>query len=204
MFKWSRLNHNVADEDLNCVSSSQTPTPNTHQVASYGKDRKEHPFKSCALPSEVVIKIVSFMDLKTLFSFAATDQFLLKFLFNQSPSRAKEYIKLKSKRINSLSETDVPQLAKQYKKQEEEKEFEVVQREVWKPLVCYYFPQFEKSLNVKNWMHVLRRRVNHLKLYAPSVLPLSRNVTTDPFKFNVLLNVDDSSFFIEGCEFNYK
>ncbi|KAG2389091.1 hypothetical protein C9374_014491 [Naegleria lovaniensis] len=221
MFKWSRLNHNTAEEDLNGVSSQLSSQNTSTQVVSNteittrahhnAKGPIENPFtKSGVLPSEVVINIVTFMDLKTLFYFAVTDRFMLKFLFHQSPSQVQEYIKLKqhvsSEEIHSSSEKQFPKVINAYKKQEEQVDFELVQRLIWKALVCYYFPQFEKTLNIKNWMQVLRRRVNHLKLYAPLALPLHQNMEKDPFKLSnaLQLPLDDTSFFIEGCEFNYK
>ncbi|KAG2386243.1 hypothetical protein C9374_002689 [Naegleria lovaniensis] len=50
----------------------------------------------------------------------------------------------------------------------------MVQQLIWKFHVCRYFPRFEyANMKIHNWMHVLRRRIAHLNLYHPQLLPLS-------------------------------
>ena len=112
------------------------------------------------IPDELLIKIAGFLLLCDLSHFALSYPHLTDLLFNQQPSKFKQ---LSIGKEEAIEEKDLPENFKS----EEGPEFERVQQLIWKSLVCYYFPNFVKTLNIKNWMHVLRRRVAHLKLYYP-------------------------------------
>ncbi|EFC38451.1 predicted protein [Naegleria gruberi] len=158
------------------------------------------------LSSEIVILIASYLDLRSLYCFARIDSFMIKLLFNMDRNRVmklgylKTVIKKQKKQVtqNELIQSD--SLIEEYSK-EEDCNFTMTQEQVWKNLVCYYFPQFKKDLTVKNWMHIMRRRVAHLKLYAPEHLPLGNSIPREVFSLD---SKKTSRNFIEGCEFNYK
>ncbi|KAF0981584.1 hypothetical protein FDP41_012241 [Naegleria fowleri] len=114
--------------------------------------RPQMMIKFSELSSEILMQIAPFLS---LFAFAKCHSSLLLLLFNQTKNMEK-----------------VPQDKEEHA--EEGWEFMLVQlTSIWKPLMCYYFPKFEKSLNIKNWKHVLRRRIEHLMLYSPTKLPLT-------------------------------
>ncbi|KAF0982998.1 hypothetical protein FDP41_010976 [Naegleria fowleri] len=130
---------------------------------------------SDTFPKEVLINIVSFMELGTIYSFSRTDRYLLKLLFDQTPERIDKLNKLrKSHKKSQLDFLTTKNAVEEYEKEEHsQQQFELIQKLIWKPLVCYYFPKFEKTLNVKNWLHILRRRVSHIQIHARELLPLS-------------------------------
>jgi len=175
------------------------------------------PKETSFLPSDLLIQIASYLTLKDLLHFALADRFLLIIFFNSknknlqllSQERQDESKQLLKGR--SFSSKPVPssdKFQKEYKK-DEDQDFEVIQLLIWKPLVCYYFPKFESS-NIRNWMHVLRRRIEHIKLYNPIYLPLQPKDDRMDFKvfndteplFRSDPNYDDE--FIENCEWIYK
>ncbi|EFC43236.1 ribosomal large P0-like protein [Naegleria gruberi] len=137
------------------------------------------------LPSEILILIASFLNLSELNRFAMGNQSLLSLFFNR--------------RIISQSHSIEKSLKNSIAMINEESElFTRVQLEIWKPLVCFYFPNFRKNnLNIKNWLHVLRRRIDHIKLHMPSVnLASARNESfaIKSYEWNL----------INQCEWIYK
>ena len=117
-------------------------------------------------------------------NFSLANQWLLHLFFNQTITCFK-----RTREAVQEIKTDL-QL-------EESPSFQRIQTIIWKPLVCYYFPRFQRSLNVKNWMHVLRRRIAHLKIHNPRKLPLTKNMSSDLF-------TEKNDAMIEGCEWIYK
>ncbi|KAG2378865.1 hypothetical protein C9374_008013 [Naegleria lovaniensis] len=65
-FALSKFFSSAAEDDLEKFSASRNIFSNT-------------------FPKEVLINIVSFMELGTIYVFARADRFLLKFLFDQTP-----------------------------------------------------------------------------------------------------------------------
>ena len=154
---------------------------------------------SKGLPNVLVIKIASFLSIRDLSNLARSDRFLLMLLLRQNPLDVMERARLKKRKQKEKDELKRDDIIESYKSKEELAEFEMVQNMIWKPLLCYHFPQFALSNNnIKNWLHVLRRRVTHLSLYAPHMLPLEAKMSPEPFKISA------KPSFIENCEFNYK
>ncbi|KAG2387750.1 hypothetical protein C9374_001344 [Naegleria lovaniensis] len=161
--------HGDAQDDLDALSNTSRPNFILNFIE---------------IPSEILLHIAEFMELKSLFAFAKCHSSLLMLLFNQE----------KHKKIGNKD----PQ-------SDEDIGFVLVQFTIWKPLVCYYFPKFEKSLNVKNWMHVLRRRIEHLKLHSPNMLPLQpNNASSSAFQIKETPVMNYEENFIENCEWIYK
>ena len=157
-------------------------------------------FKS--LPPETIVEIATFFELADLFNFSRTDSKTLHLLFNY-------------KRHNYFNRPSVKEKnAPEYFKKDETPEFDAVQQAVWKNLVCFYFPRFNKALNVKNWMQVMRRRIKHVKLYgnwrqlnySAQMNAIERSFSE---QFSILepgLTMPDTyeAEFIENCEWIYK
>ncbi|EFC40631.1 predicted protein [Naegleria gruberi] len=80
---------------------------------------------------------------------------------------------------------------------ENDETFQPTQTIIWKPLVLFYFSNYSKTLNVKNWMHILRRRIIHLQIHSPNSLPLSKSKT-------LYSPIDYKREFIENCEWEYE
>ncbi|EFC42698.1 predicted protein [Naegleria gruberi] len=116
-----------------------------------------------------------YCQLGELVGFSQANSAHLKILFNQEPREKKI-----EKPVN-----------------DESVDFHYVQTHIWKPLVCFYFPRFEKALNIKNWMHVLRRRKAHIKIHGND-FRIPSETWNDEDKS--LSNIS----FIENCEYIYK
>ncbi|EFC39582.1 predicted protein [Naegleria gruberi] len=160
---------------------------------------------------ELLIHIGKFMLVRDLFHFSCCNSYLLELFFDPKDYKklSKEKRRLiKKNQLNYKSEL----LIQEYSK-EERNDFSQIQLEIWKRLVCFYFPSFDSNLNVKNWLHVMRRRVEHITLYKPSALPLNPEVscTVDFSVFNKFLEqghldnymLNDSTF-VANCEWIYK
>ena len=130
---------------------------------------------------EITIHIAQYLPLRDLNEFSQVDSHSLKLLFNLE----------KNFGGNSLEENGTGQM--DYDK-DEVMEFERVQQLIWAPMVQYCFPKFGKNLNVKNWMHVLRRRMKHIKLHGKNFI-----IDTPEFAKTV-----EQQVYIENCEFIYK
>ncbi|EFC48555.1 predicted protein [Naegleria gruberi] len=74
-------------------------------------------------------------------------------------------------------------------------DFERIQTLIWKPLVFHYFPKFGEKLNVKNYLHVLRRRIQYINLGKPQHIKIETPQFTK--------TVEDQQY-IENCEWIYK
>ena len=129
--------------------------------------------------AEIIVSISKYLELKELNCFAMVDSSLLKLLFNLEKST------LSGKK----------EFKKDYEK-DESKEFSLVQSQIWKPLLVYHFPKFEQSLNIKNWMHVLRRRRKHIKLH--------KNSTNFSIEKPSFASSQQDEKIIEQCEWIYK
>ncbi|KAG2374218.1 hypothetical protein C9374_011055 [Naegleria lovaniensis] len=157
-----------------------------------------HSISITELPHDLWIVILKELSLTEIFHLSMTNKFFLKLCFNQTLTKdfkPKNY----SKPLLSMNEFT-------YKKDEKDHLFDVTQREVYKPLVCQFFPKFKKTLNVNNWLHVLRRRILHLKIYEPKKLPLQRDTTSSSFSLEMpeFATSHYDQKFIEGCEYIYK
>ncbi|KAG2372738.1 hypothetical protein C9374_013190 [Naegleria lovaniensis] len=199
-FKLSRNSKQQVDDDLSHLDSTKKNSTRSKTARA----------AIVSIPSELWLHMAQFIgSLKDLLSFASCHSILLQLLFNQN-------IKLKRSPHNVVQVS--PQTLEmhfgdstnhEHKSQllnDENDLFQATQQQVWKSLVCYYFPNFEKSLNVKNWMHVLKRRIQHLKLYTPQMLPLKPQTSSAPFE---LISRHTSTpkgddLFIENCEWIYK
>ncbi|KAF0980802.1 hypothetical protein FDP41_013285 [Naegleria fowleri] len=170
--------------------------------------RKKYSKLLLILPDEILCVIASFLNAKSLLCFASCNSTLLALLFNQTPVKVNVLLSLP--KIESILGTTRlmanSKLIKAYL-EDESVPFSLAQRLVWRSLVLYYFPIFKQeaygSKNIKNWMHLLRRRIEHLKLYNPSELPLTKdveNVNDWRKELSKSFIVDD----IEGCEWIYK
>jgi len=122
------------------------------------KGRSEGQAMMAGLPREIVIQICQFMTLDDLFNFAQCNVTLFKTLFNQTPKRTNEIIALKTptwlmKMRNKQAPSIVSEeLIAEYGKDDLENtsdEFMHIQVTLWKPLVCFYFPKFQQSLNIR-------------------------------------------------------
>ncbi|EFC37013.1 predicted protein [Naegleria gruberi] len=99
-----------------------------------------------------------------------------------------------------------------FKKNPDEYHVDLIQNTIWKPMVLFYFPRFQQSLNVKNWMIVMKRRIQHLQIHSPTSLPLVREIlrTIDPKtdeKFKIpkpSFSVKKQESFIENCEWIFE
>ncbi|KAG2378504.1 hypothetical protein C9374_008143 [Naegleria lovaniensis] len=109
-------------------------------------------------------------------------------------------------------------------KQQEDEIFQCVQQYLWKPLLIYYFPLFNKDLNVKNHMLVLKRRVKYISTKKPyqngKIMYFQNHYGQMVSKFPEALVMDNdfvhnakqsglvkdeiSDGFIENCEWIYK
>ena len=170
------------------------------------------------LPLDTVIYVCQFMLLDDLFNFARCNVFLFKTFFNQTPNRTKQLVELKTPTwIMKMTNQKIPEivdekLIAEYGKDELEckgNEFMPIQMTVWKPLVCFYFPKFQQAVEVRNWMHVLRRRILHLQVHSPHLLPLGKhfcNTKEDTtFKINPSFKVEQyEEDVIENCDWIYK
>nr|CAG4718302.1 unnamed protein product [Naegleria fowleri] len=91
---------------------------------------------SDTFPKEVLINIVSFMELGTIYSFSRTDRYLLKLLFDQTPERIDKLNKLrKSHKKSQLDFLTTKNAVEEYEKEEHsQQQFELIQKLIWKPL----------------------------------------------------------------------
>ncbi|KAG2386054.1 hypothetical protein C9374_003203 [Naegleria lovaniensis] len=138
------------------------------------------------LPSEIQVHIATYLSVKDIFHLALTHRKLVKLFFNQTPKRVQflslfreikvdqDFMWNGNTELRSLNQMiTTKEMASEYHKDELDDTFRMVQQLIWKFHVCRYFPRFEYSaVNIQNWMHVLRRRVAHLKLHSPHLLPL--------------------------------
>ena len=179
---FSTNNKQDAVEDIDSVSA---PTTTTTEIVPE-ETRSSTTLRT--LPEELTIHIATFLPLNDLSRFSRSDSHLLLLLFNQTPQSER----------TALIPTKIPDPSNDPKLSSEESDkFTTVQNAIWKRLVCYYFPTFQETLNIKNWMHVLRRRIAHLKIHHPLQLPLTKNMSSDLFK-------EKHDPMIEGCEWIYK
>ena len=140
---------------------------------------------------ELFLRIAKFLPLADLLHLALVNSRFTLLLFNQDRS-----VKKKKQPLMHTKPLVSDNLPPMYKA-EEGISFEHVQQVLWKPLVCYFFPNFNQTLNIRNWMHVLRRRVAHLKLYSPTSIPLRKNIPNEVFE-------EKGNELLEGCEWIYK
>ncbi|KAG2372736.1 hypothetical protein C9374_013188 [Naegleria lovaniensis] len=165
-----------------------------------------------SIPPELWLHMAQYIgSLKDLLSFALCHSHLLQLLFNQNlklkTTTSSEFILQMSPTALQMKFGKVDKSQWNQMLMNENDLFQVTQQQVWKSLVCYYFPNFEKSLNVKNWMHVLKRRIQHLKLYTPQLLPLKPQISSAHFtlvSFTDLFIPKGDDLFIENCEWIYK
>ncbi|KAF0976919.1 hypothetical protein FDP41_004214 [Naegleria fowleri] len=205
-----KINNNNSSDD-----TSSQHNKNTNKTL-------KNPFP---FPKEIILKISQFLFLPDLFHFGMSCPFTLKILFNQTPQlvmhRLKEKEQRKSKKSNMSLVLQQDAIIEIYKKQEEEQlqpqnddtfmNFEIVQNMIWKNLVNYYFIRFCAS-GVKNWMHVLRRRITYLMVHDPKKLPLVTSfhrsefeaMINDPYQFKLLSPCSSDLEFIEKCDNLYK
>jgi len=127
-------------------------------------------------PDELFIHICKYMRICDLYYFALCDRHLLMLLFNQSRKSLKA----------PVTPTDAVKKPTRNMIAEEEPSFAIVQNEIWKPLVLDRFPRFQKSLNIKNWMHVMRRRMSRLG------------------NFEIFVDLNHEEEFIENCSCIYS
>ncbi|EFC49728.1 predicted protein [Naegleria gruberi] len=153
-----------ASDDISQVENNKPPScDGKDQICIVGN------VKLLDLPSELIVHIGQFMDVRLLNSLALCNSRMLLLFFNV--------------------EKNV--IEKDYETVDES--FERVQQLIWKPLVFSYYPRFEKSLNVKNWQHLLRRRMQHVKLHGSQ------------FKLDIPTFVQSKhDEMIENCEWIFK
>lgn len=110
---------------------------------------------SVVFPLEVWLKIATYMDLQTLNCLSQCHSHLSNFIMCRNLRNEKTILfSLRSIFMNK-------------EKIQEDDAFRSVQLHVWKPLLMYYFPLFNKDLNVKNFMLVLKRRVKYIIMKKP-------------------------------------
>ncbi|KAG2388311.1 hypothetical protein C9374_000475 [Naegleria lovaniensis] len=194
-----------------------TPSSNK-DAANHTTSQTSFPF-----PKEIVLTISQFLLLPDLFHFGMTCSFTLKLLFNQTPQIVIQRLKEKEKKQKKqnlslvLKENSIIEL---YKKQDEEcktkskvndENFEFVQNMIWKNLVKHYFIRFSSS-GVKNWMHVLRRRIIYLMDHDRPKLPLVTSIHRQEEEllisrlddFKQLTPCSSDLDFIEKCDHLYN
>ncbi|EFC47886.1 predicted protein [Naegleria gruberi] len=133
------------------------------------------------IPNDLLIHIGTFLVAKDISFFALSSKYYLKLFFNMTCD-----VPIKSENLsNEMNDLAIEQ---------EKQEFTPVQVSIWKPLVLMYFPKFYADLNVKNWLHILKRRIRHIVQKSPQMLPLGRTVR---------FPLTDTPF-VELCEFIYK
>jgi len=103
------------------------------------------------LPQDIFIVIMKEFDLQDIYHLSLCSQFFLKLCFNQT---TRDFTKFSSKR--SIEKPILSRSEFKYKRDENDSDFEKTQEQIWKPMLCWYFPLFETTLNIKNWLHVLR------------------------------------------------
>ncbi|KAG2393294.1 hypothetical protein C9374_006825 [Naegleria lovaniensis] len=163
-------------------------------------DTKRHVLIVCQLPEESILLISSYLELQSLSRFASCHSQLLRLLFNITPQ------KLLKPKQTKLLEILNPNATSHF-------DFSVCQLLIWKPLLIYYFPRFEQSLNVKNWMLALKRRIQHLQLYSPHLLPIKQQSISSSWIsssqhgstiFKIQIDTIATNEFIENCEWIFK
>ncbi|EFC45570.1 predicted protein [Naegleria gruberi] len=147
---------------------------------------------------ELLITVGTFLPLSDLNNFARCDTKLLDLFFNLTTEKVNAIAKRKKELSKKNIESRIVALKGEYSKSEDSN----IQKLIWKPLVLFYFPNYSTSVNVKNWMHVMRRRIIHLDNKFPNELPLLKERTTIA-GFN-LFRVDKDRQFIENCEWEYE
>ncbi|EFC37335.1 hypothetical protein NAEGRDRAFT_53783 [Naegleria gruberi] len=198
-------------------NKENSPTPSLGQLEDF--------------PFELLISIATHLNGKDIYSLSKVNSVFLKLLFNQTSSRIAKVllpykIEGRNQKLNSFSILRQRSTAFEYRKDELDQQlFNMVQERIWKPLVCYYFPRFNIGLDVKNWMHLLRRRIAHLQVNSPHYLPLTKHEpikrplkegeTKPPVKFNPYMDpfewatkMEERNPYeidgIENCEWVYK
>ena len=198
--KLSNLSKVTAEDDLAVVAVDKKKT-NTSASTTVPKKKKNCNFN--LIPDELIVHIATYCQGGELARFSESNSRYLKLLFNQEISNFPNHTVIKSKIQTHFGEhakqKELKTQEKKYQKDEESIDFDLVQIQVWKPLVCFYFPRFEKALNIKNWMHVLRRRVAHIKINGANFLPILRRKEGDP-----IYDFKSDDGFIENCEYIYK
>ncbi|EFC42305.1 predicted protein [Naegleria gruberi] len=157
---------------------------------------KSHAFRDI-LPREIVFHIATFLTVPPLNRLARCDRYLLDLFFNLTVPKVYLIQKRKQEFKQQGIETAIVSMKDIFKEDEDS----LVQKLVWKPMVLFYFPSYQESLNIKNWMHVLRRRVTHLMKKCPTALPLTKQMSTDAFKVDMPTK---DRRFIENCEWEYE
>ena len=164
----------------------------------------------CELPYDILIHIGTFLFAKDLLNIGQCNAKLLKLFLNQTSYKSGSLLMLKYSFHFDYTKKDLAnkllleEQIQEYQKDENES-FSQVQEFIWKPLVCFFFPRFNKALNISNWMHTLRRRIAHIRLYEPHKLPLFLNQNSD--NQDTLYTVSHNTVtvpFIENCEWIYK
>jgi len=138
------------------------------------------------VPPEILLShIVVHLDLADICSVSMVNRATFSLLFIRDATtlqiapKPKSYIPLDltlQKQIYSIEETS-----------------EMVQQLVWKRLVLQFYPRFNKNANVKNWLHVLRRRI---------VLRPPKQIRKEHLPPNVTKKQNE--FFVENCEWIYE
>ena len=139
------------------------------------------------VPQEILLShIMVHMDLKDICSLALVNRATFSLLFIRDATtleiapKPKSYIPIdlsQQKQIYSIEETS-----------------ELVQELVWKRFVLHFYPRFNKNSNVKNWLHVLRRRF---------VLKSPKQIRKEQF-LGEKNNGKQNEFFVENCEWIYE
>ncbi|KAG2372737.1 hypothetical protein C9374_013189 [Naegleria lovaniensis] len=209
-FKLSRNSKQQVDDDLSHLDSTKknSTSSETADVVIGNKEFTVNGFVS--IPSELLLHMAQYIgSLKDLLSFASCHSILLQLLFNQNrklKSSPHNVVQISEQTLEMHFGVSTNHELNSQLLSDENDLFQATQQQVWKSLVCYYFPNFEKSLNVKNWMHVLKRRIQHLKLYTPHLLPLKPQISSKPFKVvsRQTSTPKGDELFIENCEWIYK
>ena len=145
------------------------------------------------LPHDILLDILESMSLKDLYKISLCNQFMLKLVFNQT---LKDFTKFKFPK-NLKEKPILAQHEFSYTRDEKDNTFQSTQIRIWKPFVLSYFPNVDPDLNVKNWLHILRRRILHLKINEPRKLPIHKYFTDSRFLLIGKENTQDEKF-IEG------
>ncbi|EFC35954.1 predicted protein [Naegleria gruberi] len=184
MFKkiFSRVSNNEADDDLSSLPSTK------HNI-----------FKE-TLSTELILIIAQYLPIGDLNSFARSDEYLLEMIFDLTVEKVEAIAKRKQELLQLDLESRIVSVKDQYK----ENETALAQTLLWKPLVLYYFPNYSASLNVKNWMHVMRRRVIHLQNKFPQELPLSKIIKEESGPLGSKFRKNKDRQFIENCDWEYE
>ncbi|EFC37668.1 predicted protein [Naegleria gruberi] len=153
-----------------------------------------------SLNKDMLIAVGAFLPLGDLNNFARCDKNMLEVFFNLTVEKVEAIAKRKKDLSKKNIDAQLIAIKDNYKKDES---CNVVQQVIWKPIVLHYFPNYSQTLNIKNWMHVMRRRVTHLQNKFPNELPLLKERVINT-SIDKVFRIDKDSQFIENCEWEYE